>query len=455
MSIVYCAFADEFGESLKDQLTGLSITSIYNLEIRFVDGVNIAYLDDEAILRIKRAFTENRSESCHISVFAIGSPIGKISIDDDFEEHIKLFERVCWSANMLGAKNIRIFSFYNKNNINENDYRQQVYEKIERLLDIADQYHVTLCHENEAGIYGESPRRCRELLDHFKGRLKCVFDGGNFVLGGYDPVEAYSLLCNYIEYFHIKDATKDGEITVPGYGDAKIKEIVKDFDSKHVYTHITVEPHLTDFIGLNSLACSNIKRMFNFKTTQDAFMFAVYSLRQELDDNVTTDTEKRILRMLHWSSPAKAKREALRLITEQQDLSFLVMPDYYFQSWDSCADVFFFLGDEEIAPVLPKLPEWLYDFTIPGAEKIERRLLEIMDKRYLGEALSRIVTDHDKNDNMLLIDNLYRFWGTSDVLRSLSKDAFYTLIELNIISYDERFNVYSLSPDYFKKHNYN
>lgn len=119
MSIVYCAFADEYAENLKEQIIGLSINRINNLEIRFVDGVNIANLDDEAIVRIKRALTENRTEGCRISVFAIGSPIGKISIDDDFEEHIKLFERVCKSANMLGAKYIRIFSFYNKNRIPE------------------------------------------------------------------------------------------------------------------------------------------------------------------------------------------------------------------------------------------------------------------------------------------------------------------------------------------------
>ena len=97
----------------------------------------------------------------------------------------------------------------------------EVVERLQKMVALAREYGVTLCHENEAKIYGESPEKCLELVEYFDGKLKCVFDMGNFVLGGYKPYpDAYKLLSPYVDYFHIKDVIfETGELVPAGYGD--------------------------------------------------------------------------------------------------------------------------------------------------------------------------------------------------------------------------------------------
>lgn len=277
MNIVYGAFADEYAVSLEEQIEGLIQNKIDYLEIRFVDGKNIADIDLETVKRLNETLKENG-----ISVFSIGSPIGKIDITDDFNEHLVKLERICESANIFGSKYIRMFSFYNRNRHPIEEFRKTAFERVEKLLELADRYGVTLCHENEEGIYGESPEDCLELFESFEGRLRCVFDMGNFILAGYYPLQAYKMLCGYIEYFHIKDGTKDGRITVPGYGQARIKEIVKDFAAKKEVVHVTLEPHLMSFVGLDRLTEGEFKREVSFKSNKEAFNFAAENLKRIL-----------------------------------------------------------------------------------------------------------------------------------------------------------------------------
>jgi hypothetical protein len=111
--------------------------------------------------------------------------------------------------------------------MSDEENKKVVYDNLTRLLDLADEYGVVLCHENENKIYGESPARCLELMEHFGGRLKCVFDMGNFVLDGHEPYPyGYELLKEHIAYFHIKDSFAEGAIVPAGCGNAHIEEIL-------------------------------------------------------------------------------------------------------------------------------------------------------------------------------------------------------------------------------------
>lgn len=269
------AFADEYNADFEEQLKGLQSFGIEYLEIRFVDGKNISVLDDAEIGTVKELL-----KKYGIKINAIGSPLGKIRLDEDIEAHIALTERVCKIANMLDAKYIRMFSFYPPNGESIEDYRDEVIKNIERMLDVADRYGVVLCHENEAKIYGESPEACFDLIDHFGGRLKAVLDMGNFALGGYDPVKAYGLMKENVEYFHIKDGFANGNIVPPGKGEAKIAEILSDFDKSGKKAFITLEPHLKTFSGLGTLTENDLKHSYVYETQQSAFTDAVIKLKE-------------------------------------------------------------------------------------------------------------------------------------------------------------------------------
>lgn len=273
---ILSAFADEYQRDFNGQLDGLNKFGIDFIELRFINAANIADLGDEEVKSIKKKLNDKG-----IRVSAIGSPLGKIKTTDDMDAEMKKAERVFKTAVELDAKNIRMFSFYLDEALDAKKNRDIVYSSLERMVKLASKYGVTLCHENEAKIYGESPEACREILDYFGGELKCVFDMGNFTLEGYKPYpEAYTLLRDYIEYFHIKDSFATGAIVPPGCGEARIADIIKahsEYSNRDFF--ISLEPHLQTFEGLNSIAAVEFDNPYKYETRELAFADAVEKIR--------------------------------------------------------------------------------------------------------------------------------------------------------------------------------
>ncbi len=271
------AFADEYDDSFALQCKALNEFGYKNIEIRGVDGKNVSTLSENEVLLVKKTL-----EEYNLGVSSIGSPIGKIKLDGDMSAHLEMAERVFKTANVVGAKNVRIFSFYLPDGKSREECKEEVFLALEKLVNLADSYGVTLCHENEALIYGESPECCLEILEHFGGKLKCVFDMGNFVLDGYNPYDAYLKLYDYIEYFHIKDSLYAGAIVPAGKGEAQIKKILDDYRSKNDNFFITLEPHLQTFSGLNALVGKSFDNPYKYENQKVAFTDAVKKLSELL-----------------------------------------------------------------------------------------------------------------------------------------------------------------------------
>ena len=270
--LILSAFADEYADSLKEQCEALNGFGIGNIELRGVNGKNVSVLTSSEVKEAKKIL-----DDYGIKVSSIGSPLGKIDIDGDLGEHLETAKRVYETAKVLGAKNVRIFSFYSKNAPFD---KSKIYAGLEKLVDLSDDTGLTLCHENEALIYGESPEKCLEIAEYFGGRVKCVFDMGNFVLDGYEPMSAYKLLLDHIEYFHIKDALFAGAIVPAGKGEAKIKGILDDYkENGRKDTFITLEPHLQTFSGLNALVGKSFDNPYKYDNQKAAFTDAVEKLK--------------------------------------------------------------------------------------------------------------------------------------------------------------------------------
>ena len=274
---IVSGFADEFDSDLKKHVGGFKGLGIDHIEVRFINEKNIADLTEDEVKELKAYLDVN-----NITVSAVGSPLGKVTLDDDMDEHLEKCERVFKYANILGAKFIRMFSFYpHKDKGFCEASVKEVYDRLEKMISLSEKYNVVLCHENEHGIYGETPEKCLEILKHFGGRLKCVFDMGNFRLDGNDPIKAYDMLKEYIAYFHLKDGTVDGIIVPPGMGDAKIEEIL----AMHAKTStepfvISMEPHLVDFTGLNALVqdATVLEKKISYKDSHEAFTDAAHRI---------------------------------------------------------------------------------------------------------------------------------------------------------------------------------
>ena len=274
--ILLSAFSDEYAEGFAEQIKGMEGFGIRYIEARFADGKNVSTLSPAEGRALK-----NRWDGAGIRVSAIGSPLGKIRLDDDLGAHLETAKRVFALANLLETPFVRVFSFYAPEGKDIHACESEVLEAMGGLLALARREGVTLCHENEAGIFGDTPAGCRRLLDAFGGQLRCVFDMGNFVLEGVDPYrEAYPLLQKDIAYFHIKDALFRGAIVPPGKGDAEIKEILtahKAYAEEDFFC--TLEPHLQTFSGLNALATRSFDNPYKYESLSVAFADAVDKFR--------------------------------------------------------------------------------------------------------------------------------------------------------------------------------
>ncbi|MBO4767617.1 MAG: sugar phosphate isomerase/epimerase [Schwartzia sp.] len=242
-------FADEIAQELDVQIEAVSRLGIQYIEMRGVDGNNLIYHSDAKVKEIKQ-----KLEDAGIKLSALGSPLGKIGIEDPFEPHLEEFKRACEIAHRMDTKNIRMFSFYIPEG-KEKEYKGKVLDRLGRFADYAGRNDIVLLHENEKGIYGAKAPECLEIMkkldsDHFRA----IFDFANFVQCGQDTLEAYDLLKDYVDYIHVKDARKENGTVVPvGYGDGNVEAILKKLFTSGFDGFLSLEPHLFDFKGFEGL----------------------------------------------------------------------------------------------------------------------------------------------------------------------------------------------------------
>jgi sugar phosphate isomerase/epimerase len=251
--LMISGFSDEISSDFDTQLEVVSNLGMHYLSLRGIDGKNIG---DYTVDEIKDN-VQPRLQKAGIGVSSIGSPIGKVFINDEdgFAHQKIMLDTLCQISNLLNCKYIRIFSFYIPKGDNADQYREEVVSKLKEYAAIAEKYNVILLHENEKDIFGDIGRRCHEILTevgspYFKG----IFDFANFVQCGEDTQECYDLLRDEIIYIHIKDAvTSDSQNVVCGTGEGKIPELLKQFIQSGYKGFLTLEPHLVLFDSLKDL----------------------------------------------------------------------------------------------------------------------------------------------------------------------------------------------------------
>lgn len=245
--ITLSAFADEISPDLDEQLKVLRREKIRYLELRSIGGTNVLDLTDRQIIGSLQALKANG-----IGVSSIGSPIGKVSVDFPFEEHLARFERALQVAQMCGAPYIRMFSFYppaDGENVERRwpkGYRAEVLGRLRKMVALARSAGITLLHENEKDIYGDTVERCVDLLSHVNDpHFRAVFDPANFIQCAQVPFpEGYDELHPWISYVHVKDAGIDGKVVAAGEGLARWPQFLWQLRADGYDGFFSLEPHL-------------------------------------------------------------------------------------------------------------------------------------------------------------------------------------------------------------------
>lgn len=247
---VMSGFSDEISPDFKEQLSVVTKLGIAYIEIRGVNGKNISDHSIEEVLEVKNELLQSK-----VGVSAIGSPIGKIKISDDFDPHFDKFKHTIEIAKVLDTKYIRMFSFFMADGTQES-HRDEVMSRMSKLVKYAEQEDIILLHENEKDIYGDVPSRCLDLYKTMNSsHFKLIFDPANYVQCGVETYpEAFNELKDYVAYYHIKDANaSDGKVVPSGFGDGHISEIISELKLREYKGFLSLEPHLGNFVGFSDL----------------------------------------------------------------------------------------------------------------------------------------------------------------------------------------------------------
>jgi len=231
-------FGDEIDPDPAVQAAVLRALGAGFIEVRSAWGVNVIDLSSHQLGELGRVLSERG-----MAVSAIASPVGKVDVALPVEHEVDRLRRAIVAAHSLGARYIRIFSFYNAQG-----FRDEVLVRMRALTTLAEREHVVLLHENEKEIYGDVPERIVDILESVgSDHLRAAWDNANFVQVGVRPfTDAYALLRPWLEYLQVKDAVAaTGEVVAAGEGDGELVETLTALRDDGYTGFASLEPHLT------------------------------------------------------------------------------------------------------------------------------------------------------------------------------------------------------------------
>lgn len=240
------AFADEISPDPQKQIEVLQQCEVRYIEFRSILNTNVLALTDLQVQEFQSLLKQHG-----IGISAIGSPIGKIRIDEPFDEHVQRLERAIALCKVFDTPNIRIFSYYPPDDgtwegRDEGELANEVFRRLEAKIQLAEKAGVRLVHENEHRIFGDSPERVRRLFTTLSSQaFGSVYDPANYVFCGYDPWLGWEQTRDMTVHFHIKDwIAGESHGCVAGKGKGRVADVMKDAVARGYQGFATLEPHL-------------------------------------------------------------------------------------------------------------------------------------------------------------------------------------------------------------------
>lgn len=226
---------------MDEQCAALSALGLKYIEVRGSGGKTLIDSDPAVTEATAQAIT-----AAGMRVSAYASPLGKVQIDSDLQEHRRRFGRAVEVAKRLGTDGIRIFTFYMPAGTWA-QHRDTVLREFAHFAGEAERAGVRLLIENERGIYGDVPDRCLDVVRSVgSAHVRLLFDPANFIQCGAQPFpDAWGLLKDHVSYVHIKDAKRaTGEVTPAGEGDGRLPEFLRTLAASGYDGFLSLEPHL-------------------------------------------------------------------------------------------------------------------------------------------------------------------------------------------------------------------
>lgn len=245
-------FGDEIDADPVVQLAVLQALGARHVEVRSAWHTNVVDLAADQLDRLAALVAERG-----MAVSAVASPVGKVSVVEDPAGELGRLGRAIAAAHRLGARYVRLFSFYRPPDTPPEEVRDAVLHRMRGFATLAEREDVVLVHENEKHIYGDIPRRVLDIVESVGSpALRVAWDNANFVQVGVRPyTDGYALLRPHLEYLQVKDAIAATGVVVPaGRGDGELLETLTALRDDGYAGFASLEPHLAEQSSLGGFS---------------------------------------------------------------------------------------------------------------------------------------------------------------------------------------------------------
>lgn len=247
---------DEVSHDFVGALDTIKHWGLKYVEIRTVDRVNAADLDDSGVARVKELLDERG-----LKVAALASPFLKCYLHEPkagpagdaffssastYEEHLRILQRCGNLARVFGANVTRCFSFWREPD--PAAVFDEVVARLKESVKLAAEYGLLLAMENETSCNGGVPAEVRDLVAAVDSPLLGVmWDAGNAQWADVEAYpDGYETVKGRILHVHVKDIVhEDGGVhgTVFGEGEVNFRGMFKALKADGYDGVLSLEPH--------------------------------------------------------------------------------------------------------------------------------------------------------------------------------------------------------------------
>lgn len=283
MNWTLSAFTDEAGAECSAQVQAAKRAGLNFVDLRSVDGHNITVLPVEQAQKVKEQL-----DAAGLRVQMFGSPIGKIDISEDLESDLERLRHLGKLKDILGCDAVRIFSFYNKENVPHEEWQKESLRRLNVLKELAAELGLVLYHENERHIFGDMLEDVAAIASLRSDNFKLIFDFDNYNQGHQDVWACWERLKSVTDSFHLKDSTptESGFAHVPiGQGSGQAEKILRDAVASGWSGPVALEPHLSHSKAVAATGPSGIvNEAFSGMPTAESFHVAAETAHKLLAD---------------------------------------------------------------------------------------------------------------------------------------------------------------------------
>lgn len=261
-------YGDEISSDIQRQMDGLLEAGINFCALRTANTKGLLELEDFQVNLTKTQFFNRK-----IRFSCVEAPLGRSLITEPFESELVRAKHSWKRAKDFEVKVVLIQAYLVPQGAAPGACKDEVIKRIKVLAEQAKAEGLNLLVENGKGTYADNGSRFAEVFNSVQSpNLMAAFDPASFTSAGEDPVRAWDQVKQWVKDIHIRDVSVQGGVTLPGRGNACLKEILR-FSLKNNWSGLlTLEPQMSK------------SEAYKDQMTWDSFKVAAAALQEILKE---------------------------------------------------------------------------------------------------------------------------------------------------------------------------